>query len=75
MNYTLDEQLTSEIIRAGLGLRGKGKVYIGIGAFLLKDSPTLFNEKYKLVKSLNPDGIVVFSYDDLTPGLVAYLKE
>jgi len=75
MNYTFDEQLTSEIIKAGLGLRGAKRVYVGIGAFLLKDSPGIFSEQYKMVKSLKPDGIVIFSYDDLTPGLIASLKE
>ncbi|MCX5700739.1 MAG: family 10 glycosylhydrolase [Candidatus Omnitrophica bacterium] len=68
MNYSQDNQLSKEIVKSALGLRDKGKVFIGIGAFLIKDNQRIL-EQYKIVKKLNPDGIVLFSYDDITDEL------
>ncbi len=70
MNYSDDLQLTKEFTLAALGLRGNKKVYIGIGAFLFKDDPQGLAEEFKLVSSLKPDGIVLFSYDDLSDKLM-----
>jgi len=39
MNYTKNNQLTKEITRSALSQRGKGKVYIGIGNFLMEKDP------------------------------------
>ena len=65
MNYTKNNQLAKEITRSALAHRGKGKVYIGIGNFLMKDDPhTLFAQE-NIIESLNPDGIAYFSYDFL----------
>jgi uncharacterized lipoprotein YddW (UPF0748 family) len=65
MNYTKNNQFTKEIVRSALSHRGKGKVYIGIGNFLMKNDPELVSEQEEAVESLNPDGIVYFSYDFL----------
>ena len=65
MNYTKNNQLAKEITRAALAQRGKGKVYIGIGNFLMKNDPQILSEQEKIVESLNPDGIAYFSYDFL----------
>ena len=35
VNYTKDNQLTKEITRSALAHRGRGRVYIGIGNFLI----------------------------------------
>ena len=67
MNYTKNSQLAKEITRSALAQRGTGKVYIGIGNFLMKDDPKLLFEQEKIVESLNPDGIVYFSYDFFSP--------
>jgi uncharacterized lipoprotein YddW (UPF0748 family) len=65
MNYTKNNQLAKEITRSALAQRGKGKVYIGIGNFLMKNDPKLLSEQEKIIESLNPDGIAYFSYDFL----------
>lgn len=70
MNYSDDLQLTKEFTLAALGLRQDKLVYIGIGAFLFKDNPQGLAEECKLVSSLKPDGIVFFSYDDLSDKLM-----
>jgi uncharacterized lipoprotein YddW (UPF0748 family) len=75
MNYSRDDQLVKEISRSSLCLRQKGRVFIGIGLFMMKDNPSRFISQYRLIKGLNPDGIVLFSYDDLTPEIIASLKK
>ncbi len=65
MNYTKNNQLTKEITRSALAHRGKARVYIGIGNFLMKDDPQILSEQEKIIESLNPDGIVYYSYDFL----------
>lgn len=70
MNYTFDNQLTKQLVRSAVSLRGKGKVFIGVGLYLIKDSPNDFLEQYKIASSLGSDGIVIFAYDDLKELLV-----
>ncbi len=65
MNYTKNNQLTKEITRSALAQRGKGRVYIGIGNFLMKHEPHILSEQEKIIESLNPDGVAFFSYDSL----------
>ncbi|MFA6357592.1 MAG: family 10 glycosylhydrolase [Candidatus Omnitrophota bacterium] len=74
MAYTKDNQFAKEIVKSALGHRGKGKIYIGIGAFLMKNNPDLFFNQYRMVSELSPDGIVIFSIDDLTDQLIDYLN-
>jgi len=65
MNYTRNNQLAKEITRSAIAHRGKGRVYIGIGNFLMENAPQILSEQEEIVESLNPDGIVYFSYDFL----------
>jgi uncharacterized lipoprotein YddW (UPF0748 family) len=74
MAYTKDNQFAKEIVKASLGQRGKGKIYIGIGAFLMKNNPDLFFNQYRMITDLAPDGIVLFSVDDLTDQIIGYLN-
>ncbi|MFA6130107.1 MAG: family 10 glycosylhydrolase [Candidatus Omnitrophota bacterium] len=74
MSYTKDNQFAKEIVKSSLGHRGKGKVYIGIGLFLMKNNPDLFFNQYRMVTDLAPDGIVFFSIDDLTDQIIGYLN-
>ena len=74
MAYTKDNQFAKEIVKSALGHRGKGKVYIGIGLFLMKNNPDLFYNQYKMINDLNPDGIVFFSIDDLSNEIIGYLN-
>ena len=74
MSYTKDNQFAKEIVKSSLGHRGKGKIYIGIGLFLMKNSTDLFFNQYRLIRDLAPDGIVFFSIDDLTDQIIGYLN-
>jgi uncharacterized lipoprotein YddW (UPF0748 family) len=74
MNYSLDNQLTKELVRASLAHKSGGKVFIGLGLYLMKDNLNVFAEQYKTVSSLNPDGIAIFSYDDLDSKVIKYLS-
>jgi uncharacterized lipoprotein YddW (UPF0748 family) len=73
MNYTLDNQLSKEIVRSALSLRQQGKVYAGLGLFMMSDNLEAFQEQFSILSSLKPDGIVFFAYDDLTPAVASYL--
>jgi len=73
MSYSRDNQLVKEIMNSGLGQRGKGKVYAGIGLFLMKENPDLFFNQYRMINELAPDGIVFFSIDDLNDKVIEYL--
>lgn len=73
MNYTLDNQLAKDIVRASLALRQQAKVYTGCGIFLMNKDPNVFQEQFSVLSSLKPDGIVFFAYDDLTPAAASYL--
>ena len=74
MSYTKDNQFIKETVKSSLGHRGKGKIYVGIGAFLMKDNPDLFFNQFRLVTELAPDGIVLYSIDDLTDQIIGYLN-
>jgi uncharacterized lipoprotein YddW (UPF0748 family) len=70
MDYNRDSQLAKEIAISGLAHCKVGKVYIGLGLFLMKDDPFLFSRQYKSIAGLNPDGIVFYSYDDLSSKII-----
>ncbi|MFA4933324.1 MAG: family 10 glycosylhydrolase [Candidatus Omnitrophota bacterium] len=74
MAYTKDNQFAKRIVKSALGHRGKGKVYIGIGLFLMKNKPDLFFNQYRMVTDLSADGVVFFSIDDLTDQIIGYLN-
>jgi len=75
MNYTKDTQLAKEVIKSALGQRGKGQVYVGIGVFLMKKSPELFYNQLRMARELGPDGIALFSLDDLSEEISGYLRK
>ncbi len=74
MSYTKDNQYAKEIVKSALGHRGKGKIYVGLGLFLMKDNPDLFFNQYRSICELSPDGVVIFSIDDLTDKIIGYLN-
>jgi len=74
MAYTKDNQFAKEVVKSSLGHRGKGKIYVGMGLFLMKDKPDLFFNQYHMINDLSPDGIVFFSIDDLTEQIIGYLN-
>ncbi|MHB8154572.1 MAG: glycoside hydrolase family 10 protein [Candidatus Omnitrophota bacterium] len=74
MSYSKDNQFVKEAVKSSLGHRGKGKIYVGIGAFLMKENPDLFFNQFRLITELSPDGIVLYSIDDLSDQLIGYLN-
>ena len=74
MNYTLDNQLTKELVRSSLSHRGRGKVFVGLGLYMMKDNPHTFVDQYKALLSLNPDGVVIFAYDDIDDAFLKHLS-
>jgi uncharacterized lipoprotein YddW (UPF0748 family) len=73
MSYSKDNQLIKEIVKSGLGQRGKGEVYVGMGLFLMKGNLDLIFNQYRMVEDLAPDGIVFFSIDDLNDKVIERL--
>jgi len=49
---------------ADQAFRSSGKIYAGLGAFLYQDGAK-FNRLLNTVMTLHPDGVVLFSYDEL----------
>jgi hypothetical protein len=74
MNYTLDNQLTKQLARSALAHRGKGKVYLGLGLYLMKDAASTFIEQCEALANLSVDGVVVFSYDDIDDESIKTLR-
>jgi uncharacterized lipoprotein YddW (UPF0748 family) len=74
MSYTRDNQFIKETVKSALGQRGKGKVYIGIGAFLFKNKPELLAEQLRLVLGLRPDGISFFSFADMNREVIESIR-
>jgi uncharacterized lipoprotein YddW (UPF0748 family) len=70
MNYTRDDRLAEATAKSALAHNGKGKIFVGIGAFLLKNDPEIFLRQYAIIASLNPDGIVLFSYDEVPDTII-----
>lgn len=65
MNYTKNTEYAVQVSKSAIAQRGKGKVYIGIGNFLMKNDPRALSEQEEAIEALNPDGIAYFSYDFL----------
>ena len=65
MNYSDDARTMYLNSRSVLLPDYKDKIYIGIGAYLLKNSLKTLEEEITLTRKLSPGGIVLFSYDEL----------
>lgn len=65
MNYTEDNSLMELRSRSLLMEDVRNKVYIGLGAHLLKDKFAIFKTEFESLRKLSPRGIVIFSYDDI----------
>jgi uncharacterized lipoprotein YddW (UPF0748 family) len=65
MDYTDDPRLFNLNASSLMMPDVKDKVQIGVGAYLLKDSPAVFREELELAAKIAPQGIVIFSYDDI----------
>ncbi|MFH1191511.1 MAG: family 10 glycosylhydrolase [Candidatus Omnitrophota bacterium] len=74
MSYSKDNQFVKETVKSSLGHRGKGKIYVGIGLFLMKNNPDLFFNQFRLITELACDGVVLYSIDDLSDQITEYLN-
>ncbi len=65
MNYTDDIKLmelnSSSLLIAGL----EDKVFMGLGAYLLKEDPGLIENQIDRLLEIGPGGVVIFSYDEV----------
>ena len=76
MDYTEDLNLMKLYARSILFPELKDRIYIGIGAYLLKDTQEKLVEEINIAEDLSPGGIVLFSYDELAASkeLQTFLK-
>ncbi len=65
MNYTDDTKLLELNSGSMLLPEVEEKVYIGVGAYLLKKKTAVLKEQLSYLIELSPAGIVIFSYDDI----------
>jgi len=65
MNYTDDTRLMTLNAHSASRPELKDNVYIGVGAYLLKESPDMIEEQLRVLYDLAPGGIVIFSYDEI----------
>ncbi|MFC2172864.1 glycoside hydrolase family 10 protein [Acidobacteriota bacterium] len=65
MNYTRDTPFARQITRQSVAARGKGKVLIGLGAYVLGRTPEDLARQIKDVQEAEADGYVLFSYDTM----------
>lgn len=64
MNYTRDERYSMELIKGALAFKGTGKIYSGLGVFLIKDQAA-YHRLRDTALGQPLDGIVFFTYDDI----------
>jgi len=65
MNYTNDSHLMKLHTDSMLLPNLSNKIHMGLGAYLLKDSPEELEAQIKYLKEVSPAGIVLFSYDNV----------
>lgn len=64
MNYTRDGRLFGYLSRQAMAFRGRGKIYVGLGAYLF-ERPEVLLQQIEDAKRVEADGVVLFSYDNL----------
>ena len=74
MNYTIDDGLFYEYAKSASAMRGRGRVFVGIGAFLMHGKGSTLGAEYESLKRMNADGVVFFSYDNMPEIKDALLK-
>jgi uncharacterized lipoprotein YddW (UPF0748 family) len=65
MNYSEDPFVVELNSKAMLGAAAGKKIHMGIGAYMLKDRTEELKKQILSVKKLSPEGIILFSYDDI----------
>lgn len=65
MNYTDDIKLM-ELNSFSLMISGlENKVFMGVGAYLLKEDPGMIEDQIDRLLEIGPGGVVIFSYDEI----------
>ncbi|MBN2189954.1 MAG: family 10 glycosylhydrolase [Candidatus Aureabacteria bacterium] len=65
MNYGTDRRLVRYLSKEAMAFRRGAGVYIGLGAYLLKQNPDGLKEQMSDTEDISPDGITLFSYDSI----------
>jgi len=65
MSYTKDVRLFKVELRSACAQRSKGKVYAGIGVFVMGSDSKLVKEECRIADDFSLDGIAFFAYDEL----------
>lgn len=65
MNYTDNTEFMELNSKALLALDADRRIYIGLGAYLVKDNPEIIKNQLSSLQKLSPSGIVIFSYDEI----------
>lgn len=67
MSYTTDDSFFNYCLRAASVLRGKGRVYAGVGVFLMDSFPGQVVRQVKDSQKAGADGVIFFSYSGTAP--------
>lgn len=65
MNYTVDTHLMELQSISCLAVGDREKTQIGIGSYLVKNDPGTLKKQIEIAKLLSPQGVVLFSYDEV----------
>ncbi|MDD5634781.1 MAG: family 10 glycosylhydrolase [Candidatus Omnitrophica bacterium] len=65
MNYNENTKFMTMNAFSLLWPNTRDKIYIGLGAYLMKDDNENLKRQIDTLKKLSPGGIVIFSYDDI----------
>lgn len=63
MNYTVNSKLMKSRTKSAVSSAGKGRVYIGLGAYKLTNKPDVLLAQIRDAMNQGADGVVFFSYD------------
>lgn len=64
MNYTKERATAQTLSRQAVALKGKGRIFVGLGTYLF-DEPELLLQQIRDASASGADGVVLFSYDNL----------
>ena len=77
MNYNTDSRRVKYQTQVAVSSAGKGKVYIGLGAYLLTGKPDVLLQQIRESMRQGAGGVVLFSYDAMLkrPSLFPFLRQ
>lgn len=65
MNYTKERGVAQTFSKQAVALKGKGRIFVGLGAYLFLDEPMPLLQQIQDAVASGADGVVFFSYDNL----------